>query len=236
MCGGMQTWGANFFWYPKRFWSVCFFYCDNCIWLYKTKFLFWLLVFVLAQSEPLYVPVKFQDVPAEHSNGLIGDCESCECKVDVAFMSCIYHQASTLCFRLNWTDHISNLTHMWLVCEGGQLWKRQYNSRHLSFSRPPDSGLSSHRHHNKTNITSRTVLLCLACVLQLNGTIWSIRFFSCWASVQGKLFVFWMELKSSFQNTCCLSGSCCSVFPPVLKIHYALAAVKRDRLCIEMKW
>ncbi|XP_051259994.1 solute carrier family 35 member F5 isoform X1 [Dicentrarchus labrax] len=27
-------------------------------------------------SEPLYVPVKFQDVPAEHSNCLIGDCES----------------------------------------------------------------------------------------------------------------------------------------------------------------
>ncbi|XP_033473481.1 solute carrier family 35 member F5-like isoform X3 [Epinephelus lanceolatus] len=27
-------------------------------------------------SEPLYVPVKFQDVPAEHSNCLIGDCET----------------------------------------------------------------------------------------------------------------------------------------------------------------
>ncbi|XP_008327236.1 solute carrier family 35 member F5 [Cynoglossus semilaevis] len=27
-------------------------------------------------SEPLYVPVKFQDVPADHSNCLIGECES----------------------------------------------------------------------------------------------------------------------------------------------------------------
>ncbi len=33
----------------------------------------------LMQSEPLYVPVKFQDVPAEHSNCLLADCESCEC-------------------------------------------------------------------------------------------------------------------------------------------------------------
>uniref|UniRef100_A0A8C2WSE6 Solute carrier family 35 member F5 n=1 Tax=Cyclopterus lumpus TaxID=8103 RepID=A0A8C2WSE6_CYCLU len=31
-------------------------------------------------SEPLYVPVKFQDVPAEHSNCLMGDCESAASK------------------------------------------------------------------------------------------------------------------------------------------------------------
>ncbi|XP_010783537.1 solute carrier family 35 member F5 [Notothenia coriiceps] len=38
-------------------------------------------------SEPLYVPVKFQDVPAEPSHCLMGDCESCEYTVDVV---CIY--------------------------------------------------------------------------------------------------------------------------------------------------
>uniref|UniRef100_A0A3B4XT11 Solute carrier family 35 member F5 n=1 Tax=Seriola lalandi dorsalis TaxID=1841481 RepID=A0A3B4XT11_SERLL len=37
------------------------------------------------QSEPLYVPVKFQDVPAEHSNCLIGDCESSSKKHRVRF-------------------------------------------------------------------------------------------------------------------------------------------------------
>ncbi|XP_071336216.1 solute carrier family 35 member F5-like isoform X2 [Trachinotus anak] len=36
-------------------------------------------------SEPLYVPVKFQDVPAEHSNCLIGDCESSSKKHRVRF-------------------------------------------------------------------------------------------------------------------------------------------------------
>lgn len=36
-------------------------------------------------SEPLYVPVKFQDIPTEHSNGLIGDCESTSKKQRVRF-------------------------------------------------------------------------------------------------------------------------------------------------------
>ncbi|XP_018552220.1 solute carrier family 35 member F5 isoform X3 [Lates calcarifer] len=36
-------------------------------------------------SEPLYVPVKFQDVPADHSNCLIGDCESSTKKQRVRF-------------------------------------------------------------------------------------------------------------------------------------------------------
>lgn len=36
-------------------------------------------------SEPLYVPVKFQDVPTEHSNRLIGDCESSSKKQRVRF-------------------------------------------------------------------------------------------------------------------------------------------------------
>ncbi|XP_051814516.1 solute carrier family 35 member F5 isoform X2 [Acanthochromis polyacanthus] len=38
-----------------------------------------------AFSEPLYVPVKFQDIPTEHSNGLIGDCESTSKKQRVRF-------------------------------------------------------------------------------------------------------------------------------------------------------
>lgn len=39
----------------------------------------WLCVCLcLLQSEPLYVPVKFQDVSADHSSCLMGDCESCE--------------------------------------------------------------------------------------------------------------------------------------------------------------
>ncbi|KAG7503605.1 hypothetical protein JOB18_041810 [Solea senegalensis] len=36
-------------------------------------------------SEPLYLPMKFQDVPAEHSNCLIGDCESSSRKQRVRF-------------------------------------------------------------------------------------------------------------------------------------------------------
>uniref|UniRef100_A0AAQ5ZN61 Solute carrier family 35 member F5 n=2 Tax=Amphiprion ocellaris TaxID=80972 RepID=A0AAQ5ZN61_AMPOC len=36
-------------------------------------------------SEPLYVPVKFQDIPTEHSNGLIGDCEFTSKKQRVRF-------------------------------------------------------------------------------------------------------------------------------------------------------
>lgn len=34
------------------------------------------------QSEPLYVPVKFQDIPAEHSSCFMGERESCKCIVD----------------------------------------------------------------------------------------------------------------------------------------------------------
>ncbi|XP_013767201.1 solute carrier family 35 member F5 [Pundamilia nyererei] len=36
-------------------------------------------------SEPLYVPVKFQDVPTEHSSCLMGDCESSSKKQRVRF-------------------------------------------------------------------------------------------------------------------------------------------------------
>lgn len=34
--------------------------------------------FLVFQSEPLYVPLKVQDVPADHSDMLKGGCESCE--------------------------------------------------------------------------------------------------------------------------------------------------------------
>uniref|UniRef100_A0A672FC24 Solute carrier family 35 member F5 n=1 Tax=Salarias fasciatus TaxID=181472 RepID=A0A672FC24_SALFA len=36
-------------------------------------------------SEPLYVPVKFQDVPTEHSHSLIGDCDTTSKKQRVRF-------------------------------------------------------------------------------------------------------------------------------------------------------
>lgn len=38
----------------------------------------YIYLFFTLQSEPLYVPVKFQDVPAERSNCLIEDCDSGE--------------------------------------------------------------------------------------------------------------------------------------------------------------
>uniref|UniRef100_A0A671VAA8 Solute carrier family 35 member F5 n=1 Tax=Sparus aurata TaxID=8175 RepID=A0A671VAA8_SPAAU len=52
------------------------FRCINITVSFKTPLLYMFNFLFPVQSEPLYVPVKFQDVPAEHSNCLMGDCES----------------------------------------------------------------------------------------------------------------------------------------------------------------
>lgn len=52
--------------------------CINITVSFKTLLLYMFNFLFPVQSEPLYVPVKFQDVPAEHSNCLMGDCESCK--------------------------------------------------------------------------------------------------------------------------------------------------------------
>lgn len=57
------------------------------------------------QSEPLYVPVKFQDVPAEHSNCLMGDCESCkytEWRIQMEYVSLLPLIVQKLSQKISW--------------------------------------------------------------------------------------------------------------------------------------
>lgn len=56
-------------------------------WRHYAKFCtcYWANTVMFVQSEPLYVPMKFQDVPSEHSDYLIHDCESCEYRVKLHF-------------------------------------------------------------------------------------------------------------------------------------------------------
>lgn len=46
-----------------------------------------LMVCWVVQSEPLYVPVKFQDVPTDSSERLNGDCDYCEYEAVFYFKS-----------------------------------------------------------------------------------------------------------------------------------------------------
>lgn len=82
------------------------------------------------QSEPLYVPMKFQDVPAEHSNCLIGDCESCKYTVDVVIDDNELTKTTVVCWCYDWylidrlMNSISVMKSNISTTEGsGELWK-----------------------------------------------------------------------------------------------------------------
>lgn len=110
--------------------------CINITVSFKTLLLYMFNFLFPVQSEPLYVPVKFQDVPAEHSNCLMGDCESCkytEWRIQMEYVSLLPLIVQKLCQKISWTWALTSweliLSPLWeiqQVCFSADFTKGNY--------------------------------------------------------------------------------------------------------------
>lgn len=110
--------------------------CINITVSFKTLLLYMFKFLFPVQSEPLYVPVKFQDVPAEHSNCLMGDCESCkytEWRIQMEYVSLLPLIVQKLCQKISWTWALTSweliLSPLWeiqQVCFSADFTKGNY--------------------------------------------------------------------------------------------------------------
>lgn len=110
--------------------------CINITVSFKTALLYMFNFLFPVQSEPLYVPVKFQDVPAEHSNCLMGDCESCkytEWRIQMGDVSLLPLIVQKLSQKISWTWALTSweliLSPLWeiqQVCFSADFTKGNY--------------------------------------------------------------------------------------------------------------